>query len=162
MKQLLKVIIEAGVRPEMSVRKARFVKASNLVAMITAVWLIGVLPMFTPYLPATRVVTLTTAALILSLCFTPLINSFGFYRLAQAYAPTITTPIVAINALYFGHQAWNDLLLIAVILIAFYYVESLYILLWVTGCAGCSLSGWKVGTPSDIRGSWKASCRISS
>jgi adenylate cyclase len=141
MKQLLKVIIEAGVRPEMSVRKARFVKASNLVAMITAVWLIGVLPMFTPYLPATRVVTLTTAALILSLCFTPLINSFGFYRLAQAYAPTITMPIVAINALYFGHQAWNDLLLIAVILIAFYYVESLYILLWVTGCAGMLFVG---------------------
>ena len=141
MKQLLKAIIEAGVRPEMSVRKARFVKASNLVAMITAVWLIGVLPMFTPYLPATRVVTLTTAALILSLCFTPLINSFGFYRLAQAYAPTITMPIVAINALYFGHQAWNDLLLIAVILIAFYYVESLYILLWVTGCAGMLFVG---------------------
>jgi guanylate cyclase len=77
----------------------------------------------------------------LSLCFTPLINSFGFYRLAQAYAPTITMPIVAINALYFGHQAWNDLLLIAVILIAFYYVESLYILLWVTGCAGMLFVG---------------------
>jgi class 3 adenylate cyclase len=141
MKQLLKAIIEAGVRPEMSVRTARFVKASNLVPMITAVWLIGVLPLFTPYLPATRVVTLTTAALALCLCFTPLINGFGFYRLAQAYAPTITMPIVAINALYFGHQAWNDLLLIAVILIAFYYVESLYILLWVTGCAGVLFVG---------------------
>jgi hypothetical protein len=46
MKHILKVIIEAGVRPEMSVRKARFVKACNLIAIISAVWLIGVLPMF--------------------------------------------------------------------------------------------------------------------
>jgi class 3 adenylate cyclase len=37
--------------------------------------------------------------------------------------------------LYFGHQAWNDLVLLATALIAFYYVESLYLLLWVTGCA---------------------------
>jgi hypothetical protein len=48
---------------------------------------------------------------------------------------------VAYNALYFGHQAWNDLLLIAGILIAFYYVESLYSLLWVTGCAGMLFVG---------------------
>jgi class 3 adenylate cyclase len=135
MKQLLKAIIEAGVRPAMSVRKARFVKACNLIAIISAVWLIGVLPMFTQYLPATRVVTLTTAACALALCFTPLINSLGFYRSAQAYAPTITMAAVAFNALYFGHQTWNDLLLLAIILIAFYYVESLLILLWVTAGA---------------------------
>jgi adenylate cyclase len=141
MKQMLKAIIEAGVRPEMPVRKARFVKACNLIAIITALWLIGVLPMFTQYLPATRVVTFTTAACALGLCFTPLINSLGFYRSAQAFAPTITMPIVALNALYFGHQAWNDLLLLAIILIAFYYVESLYILLWVTGCAGMLFVG---------------------
>jgi adenylate cyclase len=141
MKQMLKAIIEAGVRPEMPVRKARFVKACNLIAIITALWLIGVLPMFTQYLPATRVVTFTTVACALGLCFTPLINSLGFYRSAQAFAPTITMPIVALNALYFGHQAWNDLLLLAIILIAFYYVESLYILLWVTGCAGMLFVG---------------------
>jgi adenylate cyclase len=141
MKQILKAIIEAGVRPEMPVRKARFVKACNLIAIISALWLIGVLPMFTQYLPATRAVTFTTAACALGLCFTPLINGFGFYRSAQAYAPTITMPVVAFNALYFGHQAWNDLLLLAIILIAFYYVESLYILLWVTGCAGMLFIG---------------------
>jgi class 3 adenylate cyclase len=145
MKHILKVIIEAGVRPEMSVRKARFVKACNLIAIISAVWLIGVLPMFIPYLPATRVITLTTAACALSLCFTPVINSFGFYRSAQLYAPTIAMLAVAYNALYFGHQAWNDLLLLATTLIAFYYVESLYILLWVTGCAAAlfvGVEGW--------------------
>jgi adenylate cyclase len=141
MKQILKAIIEAGVRPEMSVRKARFVKACNLIAIISAVWLIGVLPMFTPYLPATRVITLTTAACALGLCFTPLINSFGFYRSAQLYAPTIAMLAVAYNALYFGHQAWNDLLLLATTLIAFYYVESLYVLLWVTGCAAALFVG---------------------
>jgi adenylate cyclase len=141
MKQLLKAIIDAGVRPEMPVRKARFVKACNLIAIISALWLMGILPMFTQYLPATRVVTFTTAACALGLCFTPLINSFGFYRSAQAYAPTIAIVAVAYNALYFGHQAWNDLLLIAAILIAFYYVESLYILLWVTGCAGALFVG---------------------
>jgi class 3 adenylate cyclase len=140
-KQLLKAIIEAGVRPEMSVRKARFVKACNLIAIISAVWLIGVLPMFTQYLPATRLVMLTTAACALGLCFTPVINSFGFYRTAQAYAPMITVPTVAFNALYFGHQAWNDLLLLAIILVAFYYVESLYILILVTGCAGTLFVG---------------------
>jgi class 3 adenylate cyclase len=144
MKQILKAIlalIEAGVRPDMQVRKARFVKACNLIAIITALWLIGVLPMFIQYLPATRVVSITTAACALGLCLTPLINSFGFYRSAQAYAPTIAILAVAYNALYFGHQAWNDLLLIAAILIAFYYVESLYILLWVTGCAGALFVG---------------------
>jgi adenylate cyclase len=141
MKQLLKAIIDAGVRPEMSVRKARFVKACNLIAMISTVWLIGILPTFGQYLPATRDVTLTTAACAFGLCFTPLINSFGFYRLAQVYAPTIAMLAVSYNALYFGHQAWNDLLLIAIILIAFYYVESLYILLWVTGCAGALFVG---------------------
>src|SRR5580692_4779995 len=141
MKRILKAVIDAGVHPEMSVRKARFVKACNLIALISAVWLIGILPMFTPYLPVTRVITLTTAACALGLCFTPVINSFGFYRLAQLYAPTIAMLAVAYNALYFGHQAWNDLLLIATILIAFYYVESLYILLWVTGCAGTLFVG---------------------
>jgi len=121
MKQLLKAIIEAGVRPEMSVRKARFVKASNLVPLISAVWVIGSLPTFVPYLPTTRAVTLTTAACAFSLCFTPLINRSGFYRSAQLYAPTIAMVTVAYNALYFGHQAWNDLLLLATALIAFYY-----------------------------------------
>jgi hypothetical protein len=48
MKQIMKAIIEAGVRPEMSVRQARFVKASNLVPMVTVVWLMGILPTFTP------------------------------------------------------------------------------------------------------------------
>ena len=141
MKRMLKAIIEAGVRPEMPVRKARFVKACNLIAIISALWLIGVLPMFISYLPATRVVTFTTAACALALCFTPLINSFGFHRSAQAYAPTIAMLAVAYNALYFGHQAWNDLLLLATILIAFYYVESLYLLLWVTCCAGALFVG---------------------
>jgi class 3 adenylate cyclase len=141
MKQLLKAIIEAGVRPEMSVRKARFVKASNLVPLISAVWVIGSLPTFVPYLPTTRAVTLTTAACAFSLCFTPLINRSGFYRSAQLYAPTIAMVTVAYNALYFGHQAWNDLLLLATALIAFYYVESLYILLWITGCAAALFVG---------------------
>jgi class 3 adenylate cyclase len=141
MKRILKAVIDAGVHPEMSVRKTRFVKACNLIALISAVWLIGILPMFTPYLPVTRVITLTTAACALGLCFTPVINSFGFYRLAQLYAPTIAMLAVTYNALYFGHQTWNDLLLIATILIAFYYVESLYILLWVTGCAGTLFVG---------------------
>ena len=141
MKQVLKAIIEAGVRPEMSPRQARFVKASNLIAIISAVWVMGSLPTFIPYLPATRAVTLTTVACALGLCFTPLINRFGFYRSAQVYAPTIAMVTVAFNALYFGHQAWNDLLLIATILIAFYYVQSLYILLWITGCAGMLFVG---------------------
>jgi class 3 adenylate cyclase len=141
MKQLLKAVIEAGVRPEMSVRTARFVRACNLIAIISAVWVIGSLPTFIPYLPATRAVTLTTVACALGLCFTPLINSFGFSRSAQVYAPTIAMVTVAFNALYFGHQAWNDLLLLAIILIAFYYVESLYILLWITGCAGMLFVG---------------------
>jgi adenylate cyclase len=144
MKRILKAVIDAGVHPEMSVRKARFVKACNLIALISAVWLIGILPMFTPYLPVTRVITLTTAACALGLCFTPVINSFGFYRLAQLYAPTIAMLAVTYNALYFGHQTWNDLLLIATILIAFYYVESLYILLWVTGCAGTLFVGVEI------------------
>src|ERR1700683_957121 len=135
MKQILKSIIQAGVRPEIPVRKARFIKACNLIAIISAVWLIGILPTFAQYLPATRDVTLTTAACALALCLVPLINGFGFYRSAQAYAPTIAMITVAFNALYFGHQAWNDLLLLAIILIAFYYVESLYLLLWLTGCA---------------------------
>jgi hypothetical protein len=141
MKQLLKAVVDAGVRPEMSVRKTRFVRACNLIAMISTVWLIGILPSFSQYLPATRDVTLTTAACALGLCFTPFINSFGFYRLAQIYAPTIAMLTVAYNALYFGHQAWNDLLLIALILIAFYYIESLSILLWVTSCAGALFVG---------------------
>ena len=145
MKRILKAIIQAGVRPEMSVRQARFVKACNLIAMLTVAWLIGLLPTFTPYLPATRDVTLTISVLALALCLTPLINSFGLYRSAQIYAPTITMFTVAFNALYFGHQTWNDLLLLGIILVAFYYVESLYILLWVT-CCGVALfagvEGW--------------------
>jgi adenylate cyclase len=141
MKQLLKAIIEAGVRPEMPVRKARFVKACNLIAIISALWVMGSLPTFIPYLPATQAVTLTTVACALGLCFTPVINSFGFYRSAQLYAPTIAMLVVAYNALYFGHQAWNDLLLLATILIAFYYVESLYLLLWITGCAATLFVG---------------------
>jgi adenylate cyclase len=141
MKQILKAIIEAGVRPEMPVRKARFVKACNLIAIISAFWVMGSLPTFIPYLPATRAVTLTTLACALSLCFTPVINSFGFYRSAQLYAPTIAMLVVAYNALYFGHQAWNDLLLLATVLIAFYYVESLYLLLWITGCAATLFVG---------------------
>jgi adenylate cyclase len=141
MKQMLKAIIEAGVRPEMPVRKARFVKACNLIAIISALWVMGSLPAFIPYLPATQAVTLTTVACALSLCFTPVINSFGFYRSAQLYAPTIAMLVVAYNALYFGHQAWNDLLLLATVLIAFYYVESLYLLLWITGCAATLFVG---------------------
>jgi class 3 adenylate cyclase len=141
MKQILKSIIQAGVRPEIPVRKARFIKACNLIAIISAVWLIGILPTFAQYLPATRDVTLTTAACALALCLVPLINGFGFYRSAQAYAPTIAMITVAFNALYFGHQAWNDLLLLAIILIAFYYVESLYILLWVTCCGVILFAG---------------------
>jgi adenylate cyclase len=141
MKQILKAIIQAGVSPEMSVRKARFIKSANVIALISVVWLLGILPTFTQYLPATRDVILTTAVCAFGLCFVPLINSFGFYRSAQLYAPTISLITVAFNALYFGHQAWNDLLLLAIILIAFYYVESFYILLWVTCCGVMLFAG---------------------
>jgi adenylate cyclase len=140
-KKILATLIKAGVSPGMPVRKARFVKACNLIALISTVWLIGIIPTFMQYLPATRDVTLTTTACALGLCFTPLINRFGFYRSAQVYAPTISMLTISYNALYFGHQTWNDLLLIALILIAFYYVESLPILLWITACAGALFVG---------------------
>lgn len=71
MRQILKATIDAGVRPEMSPRQTRFVRACNLIAIISAVWLIAVLPTLISYLPATRVVTFTTAACALGLCFTP-------------------------------------------------------------------------------------------
>jgi hypothetical protein len=63
---------------------------------------------------------------------------FARWRVALARS---LDQLAALLRLYFGHQAWNDLLLIAVILIAFYYVESIYILLWVTGCAAALFVG---------------------
>jgi hypothetical protein len=132
MKQFLNAIVEAGVRSEMSAREARFVKASNIIALITVVWLILLLPMIVQYLPAVRNVIVVSVSCAIGLCFVPVINSFGFYRTAQIYAATISMCTVAFNALHLGHESWNDLLLLAGILVSFYYVESLSTLMWIT------------------------------
>ena len=132
MKQFLNAIVEAGVRAEMSVREARFVRACNIIALITVVWLILLLPMIVQYLPAVRNVIVVSVSCAIGLCFVPVINSFGFYRTAEIYAPTISMCTVAFNALHLGHESWNDLLLLAGILVSFYYVESLLTLIWIT------------------------------
>ena len=52
---------------------------------------------------------------------------------------------VTFNALYLGHASWNHLLLLAGILISFYYVRSLYVLLWITLfglCLFVGVEGW--------------------
>ena len=132
MKQFLNSIVEAGVRAEMPGREARFVKASNIIALITVVWLILLVPMFVQYLPAVRNVMVATVTCAIGLCFVPVINSFGFYRTAQIYAPTISMCAVAFNSLHLGHESWNDLLLLTGILVSFYYVESLSSLILIT------------------------------
>jgi adenylate cyclase len=132
MKQVFNGIVGAGVRAGMSVREARFIKAGNIVALITVVWLILLFPTVVPYLPAVRNVLIVSVMCAIGLCFVPVLNSFGFYRTAQIYAPAISMCTIAFNALHLGHEAWNDLLLLAVILVSFYYVESLSTLLCLT------------------------------
>ena len=159
MKQFLNAIVEAGVRAEMSVREARFVRACNIIALITVVWLILLLPMIVQYLPAVRNVIVVSVSCAIGLCFVPVINSLGFYRTAQIYAPTISMCTVALNALHLGHESWNDLLLLAGILVSFYYVESLLTLIWITvfglslfgGVEGWYASGWKVFSKASRR-----------
>ena len=132
MKQFLNSIVEAGVRSEMSARKARFVKACNIVALITVIWLVLLVPMFVQYLPAVRNVMVSSVVCAIGLCFVPVINNFGFYRTAQIYGPAFAMCTIAVNALHMGHEAWNDLLLLGVILVSFYYVESLSVLVGIT------------------------------
>jgi hypothetical protein len=145
MKRFLKAIIQAGVRPEMSVRGARFVKACNIVAIVTVAWVLLVIPTVFPFLPAVRNVVIASAACGLGLCLVPVLNGYGLYRTAQIYAATISMCTLTFNALQFGHAAWNHLLLLAGILVSFYYVESLYVLIWITVfglCLFAGVEGW--------------------
>jgi hypothetical protein len=120
MKRFLKAIIQAGVRPEMSVREARFIKACNIVAIVTVVWVLLVIPTVFPFRPAVRNVVIAGAACGLGLCLVPVLNGYGLYRTAQMYAATISMCTVTFNALQFGHAAWNHLLLLGGILVSFY------------------------------------------
>jgi adenylate cyclase len=145
MKRFLKAIIQAGVRPEMSVREARFIKACNIVAIVTVVWVLLVIPTVFPFRPAVRNVVIAGAACGLGLCLVPVLNGYGLYRTAQMYAATISMCTLTFNALQFGHAAWNHLLLLAGILVSFYYVESLYVLIWITVfglCLFAGVEGW--------------------
>jgi adenylate cyclase len=145
MKRFLKAIIQAGVHPEMSVREARFIQACNIVAIVTVAWVLLVIPTVFPFLPAVRNVVISSAACGLALCLVPVLNGYGLYRTAQIYAATIAMCTVTFNALQFGHAAWNHLLLLAGILVSFYYVESLYVLIWITAfglCLFAGVEGW--------------------
>ena len=88
--------------------------------------------MFVQYLPAVRNVMVSSVVCAIGLCFVPVINNFGFYRTAQIYGPAFAMCTIAVNALHMGHEAWNDLLLLGVILVSFYYVESLSVLVGIT------------------------------
>ncbi len=143
--RFLNVIVDAGVRNGMSVREARFIKACNIVAMVTVVWVLLVIPTALPYLPTVRSIMLSSAACALGLCFVPVLNARGWYRTAQLCAVSISMCTVAFNALHLGHASWNHLLLLAGILISFYYVESLYVLIAITLfglCLFAGVEGW--------------------
>ncbi len=145
MKQLLKTIIDAGVHPQMPANEARFIKACNIVAMVTIAWVLLVIPTAFPFLPAVRSIILSSAACALGLCLVPVLNGYGLYRTAQLYAVTVSMCTVTFNALYLGHASWNHLLLLAGILISFYYVRSLSVLIWITLfglCLFAGVEGW--------------------
>jgi class 3 adenylate cyclase len=145
MKRFLKTIIDAGVHSEMSALDARFIRACNLVAMVTVAWVLLVIPTAIPFLPAVRNIILSSAACGLALCLVPVLNGCGQYRIAQLYAVTVSMCTVAFNALHLGHASWNHLLLLGGILISFYYVRSLYVLLWITFfglCLFAGVEGW--------------------
>jgi len=145
MKRVLKTIIDAGVRPQMPAREARFVKACNIVGMVTIAWVLLVIPTAFPFLPAVRSIILSSAVCALGLCLVPVLNGCGLYRAAQLYAVTVSMCTVTFNALHLGHASWNHLLLLAGILISFYYVRSLYVLIWITLfglCLFAGVEGW--------------------
>jgi class 3 adenylate cyclase len=132
MKRIWQNIVLAGVRPGMSPREARFVKASNAVPMVSGVWLLFVVPLFFPYLPVVRSLVISSVASAFILFLTPLFNKAGFYRSAQIYQISIAFIGITFNSLHMGHESWNDLFLLGVILVSFYYIESLYILIGST------------------------------
>jgi hypothetical protein len=86
MKRFWNAIVDAGVRPDMPYREARFVRACNGVAVVTGLWLLSVIPLFLPYMPAVRSLVISTvvgAAIEFSV---PLLNKAGLYRFANLLA----------------------------------------------------------------------------
>lgn len=132
MKRIWNTIIEAGVRPDMPYRRARFIRACNGIAFVTGVWLLSLLPVLIPYMPAIRRLFISTsvgAAIEFSI---PLLNAAGFYPLSAFYLLLTSFAIVTFNSLQVGQEAWNDLFLLGGILVSFYYIDSLYALIATT------------------------------
>ena len=132
MRRIWRNIVQTGVRPDMSPREARFIKASNAVPMITGIWLLSAIPLFFRYWPAVSSLVVSTVIVAFAFFLTPILNKAGLYRSAQIYQLVIAFGVVTFNSLHMGHNSWNDLFLLGGILVSFYYIGSLYILIATT------------------------------
>jgi adenylate cyclase len=130
-KRIWRSIVDAGARSDLPARKVRYIKACNTIAVLTGLWVLTVIPIVLPYMPATRpllISTLSGTALFL----TPFLNKAGLYRSAQVYPIAVAFILVTFNSLLLGHESWNDLFLLGAILTSFFYIEPLYILIGST------------------------------
>jgi len=132
MKRIWNTIVDAGVRPGMPYREARFVRACNGIAVVSGLWLLSVIPLFLPYMPAVRSLVISTVVGAAIQFSAPLLNKAGLYRFVRIYLILTGFVLITFNALHLGHAAWNDLILLAAILVSFYYIDSLSLLIATT------------------------------
>ena len=131
-KRIWNSIVWTGVRSDLPARKVRFIRATNAISVLTGVWLLTLVPLLFPYLPAVRSLLISTLSGAFALFLTPLFNKAGWYRFAPVYAILTSFALITFNSLNVGHDSWNDLFLLAAILTSFYYFESLYTLIGTT------------------------------
>jgi adenylate cyclase len=152
MRRLLMSVVDAGVQPNTPPRRARFIRASNVVAVISGLWLLSVLPVFLSYWPAVRPLAISIVAGALAQFSVPFLNKAELFKIAQACQILSSFGGVTFNALHMGHDSWNDLFLIAIILVSFYYVEPLRILIGVTILGLVLFSGVELWYALGMRG----------
>jgi adenylate cyclase len=131
-KRIWNSIVWTGVRSDLPARKVRFIRATNAISVLTGVWLLTLVPLLFPYLPAVRSLLISTLSGAFALFLTPLFNKAGWYRFAPVYSILTSFALITFNSLNVGHDSWNDLFLLAAILTSFYYFESLYTLIGTT------------------------------
>jgi adenylate cyclase len=156
-KRIWNSIAGVGVRSDLPARKIRFIRATNAISVLTGVWLLTLVPLLVPYLPAVRGLLIATLSGAAAQFLTPLFNKAGFYRFASLFAILSSFALIAFISLNVGHAAWNDLFLLAGMLTSFYYIESLYLLIGTT-VLGLSLfiaiEAWYAsGRPGLLEGS---------
>jgi adenylate cyclase len=125
MKALWHKIIHAGISPGMPPRTVRYMQNLNGISFMVGCWLFSLTPIWAYHMPPTKYIMWLGVGVSISMMCVPFLQEKISPRFARIAFTLMAYTVITSNAYNMGHETWNQLFLLASILIGFYIFESL-------------------------------------